>query len=75
MTWVLLALALLTIAGGLAVRRRLRRRDSALDDDMVRRIEEEGRLDWEAPEPLDLEEIREEEDAFWEQTWDEPEPL
>lgn len=72
-----LLMALLAVAGGLLARRKLRagRRKSVLSDDMVRRIEEEGRLRVDVPEPLDLDEIREEEDEFWAQTWDKPEEL
>lgn len=75
MTYFFLLLALLVVVAGILARRRVRRArpDRALTDDMVRRIEEEGRLRRE--EELDLEEVREEEDRFWEQTWDEPEPL
>ena len=71
------ALAVLVLVAGLLARRRLRRtrERGGLDDEMVRRIEREGRVDWEPEEPLDLKEIRAEEDAFWEQTWDEPEPM
>lgn len=77
MSWALLLLALLVVAGGLAARRRVRsvRKSDSVTDDMVRRIEEEGRVSFEPREPLDLEEIRAEEDAFWSQTWDEPEEL
>ncbi len=46
-----------------------------IDQDDIRRIEEEGALFADAPEPLDLEEIRREEDDFWRETWDEPEEL
>lgn len=72
-----LGLALVVVVVGLHARRRLRRtgRREGLSDEMVRRIEREGSVRFEPPEPLDLEEIREEEDAFWEQTWDEPEEL
>ncbi|MEJ2678746.1 MAG: hypothetical protein P8174_06700 [Gemmatimonadota bacterium] len=70
----------LTLAAGLAVvayvmsRRllRLRRREASLDDAAIRRIEASGRVDVE--EPLDLDEAREEEERFWEEDWDEPEP-
>ncbi|MFQ5690527.1 MAG: hypothetical protein ACE5HQ_09675 [Gemmatimonadota bacterium] len=72
-------LALLVLVVGVWRRGRLRalRRHARfhLDDEMIRRIETEGRLLHEADEPLDLEEIREQEDAFWDQTWDEPEEL
>lgn len=75
MTGFLLFLTLLVLFGGLLVRWRLRQaRKRELTQEMVRRIEEEGRLRWE-DEELDMESIREEEDRFWEQSWDEPEPL
>lgn len=71
------ALAVLVIAGGIAVRLRLRERrhgsPHALDDDAVRRIEAVGRLRTAEEEPLDQDEIDEEERRFWEETWDEPE--
>jgi hypothetical protein len=72
-----LLMALLVVAGGLAVRRKLRagREKPSLSDDMVQRIEKEGRLHIDLPEPLHLDEIREEEDEFWAQTWDLPEEL
>jgi hypothetical protein len=47
--------------------------DSLLTDDMIRQIEQQGRLDLEDEEPLDLDEIRELEEQFWEESWDEPE--
>jgi len=46
--------------------------DTTLTDDMIRQIEEEGRLRIEDSEPLDLDEIREQEEQFWEESWDEP---
>ncbi len=74
-TWLLLALGMMALAAGIAARRRVRAaRRRELDQEMIRRIEETGRLSWDA-EDLDLEAIREEEDRFWEQTWDDPEPL
>lgn len=43
-----------------------------LSDDMVRQIEAAGYID--VDEPLDLEEIQEEEERFWEEApWEEPE--
>lgn len=80
MTWLYLLLALVVVAAALRIRHRLRRGrgSDSLTDDMVRRIEREGRVRWEegeAREALDLEAIRKEEDRFWEQSWDEPEPL
>lgn len=46
--------------------------DTTLTDDMIRQIEEQGRLRIEDGEPLDLDEIREQEEQFWEESWDEP---
>ena len=68
-------LALLAIAGGVLYRNRVRdyvgRRRGMVDDDMIRRIETQGRVDVE--DPLDLDEVRREEDRFWSETWDRPE--
>lgn len=76
--WIVLAL--LVLAAGAAVRMRVRsatrREEVELDEEMIRRIEEEGRLETDEREPLDWDEIREEEDRFWSETWDEPdEPM
>ncbi len=75
--WFLLAL--LVLAAGLAVRvrllRRRARRRAGLDDSDIRRIERTGALRTDEEEPLDQDLIDEEERRFWEQSWDEPEPL
>jgi hypothetical protein len=67
-------LGLLAVAAGLMYRSRLTRvirsGDPVLTDDMIRQIEDRGRVDIE--EPLDLDEIEEEEARFWEEPWDEP---
>lgn len=67
--------AALLIAGGLLYRRRLRdyraSSPTRLDDDLVRRIEQDGAV--ELDEPTDPEEVREEEERFWSETWDRPE--
>jgi hypothetical protein len=43
-----------------------------VDDDVLRRIIEEGVVRTDEDEPLDLDEIREEERRFWEgEEWDE----
>ena len=42
-------------------------------DDMVRQIEHQGTLRVEDHEPIDIKDVRAEEDAFWSETWDEPE--
>lgn len=72
-----LGIALLVLLAGLLARRRVERskREEGLSDEMVRRIEREGSVRFEARRPLDLDEIRREEDEFWAQTWDEPEEL
>lgn len=72
-------LAILVAVAGLAIRsrlRRLRRRHPPrLDEDMIRRIEREGRVETDEEEPLDIDEIRRQEREFWSETWDEPEQL
>lgn len=71
-----IALSILAIVAGVAYVRRLwrlkRERGPELDDDMIRRIEETGRV--EVDDPLDMEEIRREEERFWSDSpWEEPE--
>ena len=76
--WTLLwaALAALMVAAGLSLH--LRRKELVasstpeLDDDAIDTILETGELIVEEDEPLDLEEIDEEEDRFWSESWDEP---
>jgi hypothetical protein len=69
-------LGLLALAAGLTFRSRLTRvirsGDPVLTDDMIRQIEEQGRVDVESDEPLDHDQIQEEEARFWEEHWDEP---
>lgn len=73
------ACGVLIVIVGLRIRSRARRAiDRAplsVDDEAVRRIIEEGVLESVEDEPLDLDEIEEEERRFWEQTWDEAEEL
>jgi hypothetical protein len=63
----------------ISMRRKLRRvievPPPRIDEDDIRRIEEEGVLRTDHPEPLDLKQISREEDEFWDETWDEPEEL
>lgn len=76
MTYFFAALGALALAAGAAARWRLRRGragDGGITDDDVRQIEEQGWLAREEDEPLDLDEIREAEERFWEPTWDRPE--
>ncbi len=71
--WLLLG-ALLLVAG-ITVRARLhhisQQPGPALDDDAIRGIMEEGTLTTDEDEPLDIDEVRREEQAFWdEERWD-----
>lgn len=73
----LVALGVLALAAGVAVRWRIRKGirgdgEPEVDEETVRRIEEEGRVETDEREPLDHDRIREEEDRFWSETWDEP---
>jgi hypothetical protein len=72
-----LAAALLAAIGGLLVRRRIERAaraESSLDDDTIRSIETHGYVEMEDDEPLDLDEINDEEERFFEdESWDEKE--
>ena len=67
---------ILTLAvAGAAVLNRRRIREyidgrSALDDDMIRRIEQDGSVDLD--DPIDMDEVRLEEERFWSETWDVP---
>lgn len=72
-TWLFAAGAVLVAGAGILARRRLDRLRDGLTDDAIRSIEEHGTAYME--EPLDLEEAAEEEERFWSETWDEPEPL
>ena len=69
--------ALLVIVAAALTRWRRRRetRPASVTDDLIRQIEDSGRVQIDEPERLDLGEIRAEEDEFWEQTWDEPEEI
>jgi hypothetical protein len=75
--WIFLLGAMVVTASWLGYRRRLARvRGPVLTDEQIRAIEERGtlRLD-EMDEPLDLHDAQEEEERFWDESWDEPEPL
>ena len=72
-TWLFAGAALLVAGAGFLARRRIARARAALSDDDIRDIEAHGRV--RADEPLDLGEAAEEEERFWSETWDEPEPL
>ncbi|MDX1646878.1 MAG: hypothetical protein R3304_07025 [Longimicrobiales bacterium] len=70
-----LTLVILLLAAGMALRSRRKEalgRRLLLDDAAIDRIIEEGELFVEEDEPLDLEEIDDEEERFWSERWDEP---
>lgn len=79
MNYVFLLLSVLVVVAGVVARWRVRSRTRSggirLSDEAIRQIEREGRLETDEREPLDREQIREEEDRFWSETWDEPENL
>jgi hypothetical protein len=66
----------LVVASGIQLRvrmrRRLRPRHPVVDDAAVRAIVERGVLVIDDDEPLDYNEIDEEERRFWSESWDEP---
>jgi hypothetical protein len=71
-----LFLGMLALVAGLLYRVRLTRSirgpAAGVTDDMVRQIEASGRIEFD--EPLDLEQIQEEEARFWEErAWEESE--
>jgi hypothetical protein len=76
--WILFwgGLTGLVFVAGLSLRNRLRERlatrEPRVDDEAVRAILETGRLVTDEDEPLDWEEIEEEERRFWSESWDEP---
>lgn len=75
MSWLFVAGAAIVVFGWLGYRRRLAGVRSAgrLTDDAIRAIERGDRL--EVEDPLDFGEAAEEEERFWGETWDEPEPM
>jgi hypothetical protein len=73
-TWIFAAAALLVIFAWLAYRRQMSDiRGRPLTDEDIRAIERGD--DLLGDEPLDLEEAAEEEERFWDESWDEPEPM
>lgn len=65
----------LAFLAGLSLRTRLPgglvRRSPVIDDDAINQILTMGELT--VDDPLDLDEIEEEEERFWSESWDEPE--
>lgn len=76
--WLFAGLAVLVLVAGAAARRRIVRKTgrggAGLSDDEIAQIEEDGVLVREDDEPLDMDEIRKEEERFWRsESWDEAE--
>lgn len=75
---ILLALAAVAAVAGYLSRRRIRRvlkgDEPIVTDAVLRSILEEGEIDASDDEPLDEDAIREAEDEFWQEDWDDPEP-
>ena len=78
--WILwplwLLLGALALIAWLSIRLRLHRMSNqpgpTVDDDDVRQIVEEGRITSPEDDPLDMEEVKRKERAFWdEERWDE----
>lgn len=69
-------LATLIIAAGVSLRARrahqLGRARPLIDDAAIDQIIDHGELWVEDDEPLDLDEIDDEEERFWSESWDEP---
>ncbi len=63
----------------ISTRRKIRKRITIppprVDEDDIRRIVVEGALLKDDPAPLDLRQIKKEEDEFWIETWEEVEEL
>lgn len=71
--WIFALGAVLVVVAWVGYRRRLRSiRGRGLSDGAIRQIEASGRVEME--EPLDLGEAADEEERFWSESWDEPEP-
>lgn len=69
-------LSALTIAAAVTLRTRRRSRFArttpVVDDEVIEQILTRGEVHVDEDEPLDLDEIRDEEERFWSETWDEP---
>lgn len=77
LVWV--GLGILAAVAWYSVRSRLRRslrsQSVEVNDEAIVQILEDGVLATDEDDPLDLEHIRQEEENFWERTWDEPEEM
>lgn len=76
--WISVLAVAVIIAGWLTRRtilRTVRNEEPMITDELLRRVLEEGSVEHPgADEPLDEDRIRAEEDRFWSESWDDPEP-
>lgn len=76
--WVIFGVGLAILAMAAGVSLGVRRRESfgvrtpVVDDDLIRTIIEKGEIHVEEDAPLDLDEVDDEEERFWSESWDEP---
>jgi len=75
--WITLTILVMAAALRMYVRRKelFTSNVPVLDDNAIETILEIGELSTDEDEPLDLEEIDEEEERFWRESWDQPEEL
>lgn len=76
--WLVFGLGFGVLIAAAGVSMHARRRDAfardvpVVDDDVIEQILERGAVYVDEDEPLDLEEIDDEEERFWSESWDEP---
>lgn len=76
--WLIFGVGLAILAMAAGVSLGVRRRESfgpstpVVDDDLIRKIIEDGEIYVDEDEPLDLNEVDDEEERFWSESWDEP---
>lgn len=77
LAYLFVVLAAVGVMAGVLARRRVRQmveRDRlVVSDETLSQILQDGSVEFEEEEPLDEEAIREAEDRFWDESWDEPE--
>lgn len=76
--WFIFGIGLTVLAMAAGVSLRARRREAfgvrrpVIDDDLIAQIIERGEIRVDEDEPLDLDEVDDEEERFWSERWDEP---
>ena len=76
--WISVIAVAVVIAGALTRRtilRTVRGEEPIITDEVLRRVLEEGSVEHpDSEDSLDEEQIRQAEDEFWSESWDDPEP-